>query len=163
MIRFTKSLVQHVIHKYTGYSWMIVASREMEPTLKSGDLLITRSKEIYDRKDIVVYRDPESKIRGKVNRIVGVPGDMINASHGKIYLNQVELVEEYVKNPYPFNHLLPHILFNNGIYCIIGDNRILSNSWDEMQGIRRSEIVGVVVRIVELRRYLGWLCRHFED
>jgi len=141
---------------------MIVASREMEPTLKSGDLLITRTKEVYERKDIVVYRDPDLKSIRRVNRIIGVPGDIINANHGKIYLNRVELTEDYVTYPYPFNHLLPHILFNNSIYCIIGDNRSLSNSWDEMQGIRRSEIIGVVIRIVELRRYLGWLCRHFE-
>lgn len=156
MIRIVRKLVQDGIRKATGYSWMIVPSSSMEPTLLPGDLLIVREKERYIFKDIVVFTDPEDKYNYLVKRVMGVPGDTVYARRRKLYRNEVELDEPYIKEP--VNYLLPRILLSNGVFFVLGDNR--NNSDDcsiSMQGISGSRIVGVVVRVIRLSRYLGWL------
>src|SRR3989304_1470256 len=101
-----------------------VEGSSMEPSLHSGQYLLV-NKAVYfnvetdeinrlvpflkltggeaifplgspQRGDVVVFRFPENPSRDFIKRIIGVPGDAIEAKGGNVYLNGSRLDEPYI-------------------------------------------------------------------
>ncbi len=139
-----------------------IPSPSMEPTLLVGDRILVNKLSYHlhgvSRGDIVVFATPPKEksdptIKDLVKRVIGLPGDTISSSGGRVYINGRPL-------PEPF---LPPGTVTTGIatqrippneYFVMGDNRSDSQDSRFFGPISRSLIVGrVVVRIWPFSRF----------
>jgi signal peptidase I len=80
-----------------------VESVSMQPTLFPGDFVIVNKlayqfSHIPRRGDVIVFKyppDPESI--PYIKRVIGLPGDQIHISDGKVYINGQLMMEPYLK------------------------------------------------------------------
>ena len=87
------------------------------------------------RGDIVVLIDPSDPKIDLIKRVVGLPGESIEIIEGRVYINDKQLAEPYIKQTWHGNN--PKITIPAGEYFVMGDNR--DNSQDS-----RSARVGLV-------------------
>ncbi len=124
-----------------------IPSGSMIPTLLVGDhLLVTKftyginlpfsDKKILvfntpKRGDIVVFRYPEDPSRDFIKRVIAIEGDTIEIKDKKVYINGVEIKEDYVRYTDSFIHpkkLDPRdnfgpVVVPKGKIFVMGDNR----------------------------------------
>jgi signal peptidase I len=108
-----------------------IPSGSMEPTLKPGDRVLV-NKLSYDlhsihRGDIVVFKRPPSEaddptIKDLIKRVIGLPGDQIEARDGLVYINGQLLKEPYLP-PGTVTTSLPLTTVAPGTFFVMGDNR----------------------------------------
>lgn len=142
----------------TAVYWLVaqphkVSGSSMFPNFKNGDYIIT-DKVSYRfseprRGDIVVFKNPRDETQDFIKRIIGIPGDHVKVSGGKIFLNETELTEPYLAdtiftNPGSFLQEDQEITVEPGHYITIGDNRPASSDSREWGFITRGEIIGKV-------------------
>lgn len=142
----------------TAVYWLVaqphkVSGSSMFPNFKNGDYIIT-DKVSYRfteprRGDIVVFKNPRDETQDFIKRIIGIPGDHVKVSGGKIYLNGNQLTEPYLAdtiftNPGSFLQEDQEITVEPGHYITIGDNRPASSDSREWGFITRGEIIGKV-------------------
>ncbi len=121
----------------------MVQGYSMEPTLSENDLLIINQllykRDIPERGDIVVFEssqlDEEGNQKLFIKRVVGLPGEKIQISDGKVYINDSLLSEEYLTEDYTHGEIHETIPTNN--LFVIGDNR--NNSMDS-----RNAEIGII-------------------
>lgn len=137
-----------------------VVGESMSPTLLSGDRLILNRLAQVDRFDVVVFPAPDSE-EGKekeeyVKRIIGLPGDEIVYQGDVLFINGVEVQENYlepVKNLYPNRQTTPNFtladlpnshsnVIPEGMYLVLGDNRPVSKDSREFGLIPAEAIEG---------------------
>lgn len=97
----------------------------MAPTLNQDDRIIaSRSVDELQRGDIVLFYYPEDPRASYIKRIIGLPGDEIEISEGRVLLNGKALEEPYVD---PANNQSPRsfrkIKLPNDNFFVMGDNR----------------------------------------
>jgi len=77
-----------------------VDSFSMEPTLFKGNYVVVNKLSYKigspDRGDIVVFRYPPNPDEQYIKRVVGLPGDRIQISDGKVFVNDEILSEPYI-------------------------------------------------------------------
>lgn len=112
-----------------------IPSESMVPTLNVGDRLLVNKLTYkigdYHHGDIVVFKrppnEPDENIKDLIKRVVGVPGDTIEAKGGLVYRNNVVIPEKYLP-PGTITQDLPKITVEEGQLWLMGDNR--TNSAD---------------------------------
>lgn len=118
-----------------------VEGPSMMPTLEDGQrLLVDRLTYRFrepQRGDVVVFRYPANPREHFIKRIIGLPGDEIRISRGRVFVNGVALEEPYLAGPM-FGSFGP-VVVPPGRYFVLGDNR--NNSEDS-----RDRRVGFVPR-----------------
>lgn len=77
-----------------------VDSFSMEPTLFQGDYVVV-NKLSYKigspkRGDVVVFRYPPNPNEQYIKRVIGIPGDQVHISDGKVVVNDNLLTESYL-------------------------------------------------------------------
>lgn len=98
----------------------------MEPALENGDKLII-DKMSYrfrepERFEVVVF--PQKVGVYYVKRIIGLPGETVQIKEGKIYINDVLLVENYGKEPIDEDYTMElPVTLGKDQYFVLGDNR----------------------------------------
>lgn len=117
-----------VIHFFI-FNLSTVKGQSMEPTLRDGEwLFINKIGYIIggpDRGDIVILKDPDEQLGFReflVKRIVGLPGDTIEISEQKLYINGKQLHESYTDTAIQDGNHGPEIV-PPGHYFVMGDNR----------------------------------------
>lgn len=122
----------------------------MRPTLQEGDrILINRlSYHFRDPKrgDIIVFHSPVTEGEDLVKRVVGLPGDRIAVSNGKLYVNGVAQSEPYLLEQ-NFNGTYPEtgdqpLVVPDGKLFVMGDNRNNSGDSRFFGPIDRSAVMG---------------------
>lgn len=117
-----------------------IPSESMQPTLQVGDQILVAQSDDYTPKlgDIIVFaappsaQDPESEYIDEngelyyVKRVIGTPGQQVEISQGRVYVNDVPLAESYIA-AMPAYHWGPKVV-PSGTYFVLGDNR--NNSFD---------------------------------
>ena len=149
-----------------------IPSGSMEPTLQIGDRILV-NKLAYKlhgigRGDIVVFARPTAEdcggvpVNDLVKRVIGLPGETVSASNGRVEINGKVLDEPYLPagtqtNPAPVDE--PYSLSQpytvpSGDYFVMGDNRPDSCDSRYWGPIPKSLIVGKVdVRIWPLKSF----------
>jgi len=130
-------------------SFFMVPSASMEPTLMTGDHLITLTARQYRRGDVVVTEDPEEKGAFIVKRIVAVGGDTVAVDGGALYVNGHYVSEPYVKAP-P-HYLMPPYKLSDGSVFLLGDNR--NNSEDAHAWAEKAQPVDNIIGKVRFIYY----------
>ena len=99
----------------------------MEPTYMNGEFnFCFRLQYVFskpERGDVVVIRLAGKKVM-LLKRVVALEGDMVEFRKGKLFVNEEEVEEDYVRYPSDWN-LPPRKVDKNHVY-VVGDNRNVS-------------------------------------
>ncbi len=121
----------------------LVKGYSMYPTLNEYDYLIINKIPYMlhepERGDVVVFQSHIMTIEGKekdlIKRVIGIPGDTIQITEGKVFVNGQLMDENYINGNYTSGEVLLEVPEN--MIFVMGDNR--ENSLDS-----RDEKVGAV-------------------
>lgn len=131
-----------------------IPSQAMLPTLQVNDHLIIDKRAYCNnspkRGDLIVFK-PTETIRKQgienpmLKRIIGLPGDTVEITNAKVYINNKLLRENYIAEAPKYQY--GPITVPDNSYFVLGDNR--NNSYDSHYwGFVPSElIIGKAVRI----------------
>ncbi|PKQ17362.1 MAG: signal peptidase I [Actinobacteria bacterium HGW-Actinobacteria-7] len=122
----------------------------MEPTLRSGDLLlVTKSYREPVRRDIVVFdvTGANNQPEGLIKRIVALPGDTIEVRQGIALVNgAVESLDSIRTNPRTDTSRPPSVVPEGHVY-VLGDNRPVALDSRDLGPIALTSIRGRVVYV----------------
>src|SRR5436305_5498108 len=137
-----------------------IPSGSMLPTLQEQDRVLVNklSYDLHDvhRGDIVVFKGPEQaqgQVKDLIKRVIGLPGDTVEAHDGAVYVNGQALNEPYLgpgitTGPLEPQHIAPHH------YWVMGDNRGNSKDSRFFGAIDKSLIIGrAFVRVWPVGRF----------
>lgn len=141
-------LLTYLIVHYVGQRTQVSGS-SMEYTLSDKDNLIV-DKITYrftdpQRFDIIVFPFQHGGETYYIKRIIGLPGETVRVSGGKIYINGEVLEESYGKEIIQSGGIAEtDIVLADDEYFVMGDNRnASSDSRDPNVGnIKREDIIG---------------------
>ena len=141
-------LVGLLIVRFVGQRTEVIGE-SMSPTLENGDNLIV-DKLTYrfsdpKRFDIIVFPFKENRTVYYIKRIIGLPGESVQIKDGKIYINGMELEEDYGAETIVDPGIASSpVTLGADEYFVLGDNR--NNSEDSRRAsvgnISRDEIFG---------------------
>ncbi len=117
----------------------------MRPTLEEGDRILL-SRLTYrlrepERGDVIVFHSPINTDEDLVKRVVGVAGDRVSVSSGKLYVNGDPQNEPYLLEQ-QFSGEMPEIVVPDGDVFVMGDNRNNSGDSRLFGPISRDSIIG---------------------
>lgn len=121
-----------------------IESISMQPTLYAGDFVIV-NKIAYtfgnpQRGDVIIFRYPPDPEREPyIKRIIGLPGDIVHVSGGKVLVNEHALVEPYLSAPpvYEGTWTVPA-----GSLFVLGDNRNSSSDSHQWGMVPTENVIG---------------------
>lgn len=131
-----------------------VVGDSMEPNLHSGNMLVTEKVTTYagtlSRFDVIAFK--HSNPNYLIKRIIGLPGEKVNYSSGKLYINDKEVKEPFSIKGTTGDFSLSELKYDiipKDMYFVMGDNR--ENSLD-------SRKIGLVSKKKILGRamFVGW-------
>ena len=77
-----------------------IAESSMEPALRPGDYVVARRRRgSPERGAIVIFNHPEAHRYELTKRIVGLPGESILLSNGRVHVNDAVLAEPWADGP----------------------------------------------------------------
>jgi signal peptidase I len=80
-----------------------------------------------NRGDTVVFWFPGDPSKSFIKRVIGVPGDKVEVTDGKVSVNETVLDEPYVPEAYRDHVSTPLRVVPQGEYFVLGDHRSSSN------------------------------------
>ena len=124
-----------------------VEGNSMESTLENGDDIIVEKFSYLtnnpERYDIIVFR--ESASVNYIKRVIALPGETIQITEGKIYINERAIFDAYGNAKMEDGGIAEKpIKLGQDEYFVLGDNRNASkDSRDKAVGvIKRDQIIG---------------------
>lgn len=130
----------------------IVDGLSMEPTFKDKEFVLLNKRFYSDhnpkRGEVVVVKypgDPEK--RKYVKRVVGLPGDELLISSGKVFINDEPLEEKYISYGVESEPDGAWKLKENE-YFLMGDNRPFSNDSRYFGPVEKRFFVGKAISII---------------
>ena len=141
-------LVAVIIRTFVLQAFYIPSS-SMEPTLKIDDKVLVNklSYKFHDinRGDIVVFERPpgetDPKIKDLIKRVIGLPGDRIEAHDGHVFIDGRQLNEPYLPAGLQIKPLVRQTVPRNSIF-VMGDNRPSSKDSTVFGPISKNLVVG---------------------
>lgn len=114
-----------------------------------------------ERGDIIIFKFPDNETERYVKRVIGLPGEKITITEGKVYINDSPepLAEDYLKEEWiraigPYEFEIP-----DGSYFVMGDNR--NNSFDSRYWqhtfVTDDEIIGEAIFVYYPFNHFGKL------
>ena len=121
----------------------------MENSFETGDRVFVSRLCAYlnliDYNDIILckinYKGHEEII---VKRVIGKPGDHIVIKDKQVYINDLALIEPYIKNPLSTDGNVD-LTLNDDEYYVLGDNRDKSTDSRFFGAIKKSDIEAEVI------------------
>ncbi|MFC1899064.1 signal peptidase I [Chloroflexota bacterium] len=124
-----------------------VNGSSMEPSLHNEQIILISKANYHfnepERGDIITLHPPSPfspRAVPFIKRIIALPGDIIEISNGKVFLNGTELEEPYIAEPPGYNIRATQI--PDGEYFVLGDNRNNSNDSHTGWTLPRENIIG---------------------
>ena len=131
-----------------GFQVARVEGRSMAPTLEDQDRLIV-NKLTYRwaaprRGDIVMLYYPLNPDKSFVKRVIAEQGDTVKIEDGRVYVNDVQLADDFVAPEYRSHDDHPPLVVKEGYYYVLGDHRNNSSDSREWGEVPKKYIVGRV-------------------
>ncbi|MHC5541322.1 signal peptidase I [Singulisphaera rosea] len=117
-----------------------IPSGSMGPTLAPGDRICVslRGASAPRRQEVWVFRMPKG---GEVvKRVIGLPGETIEVSSGRVWIDGKVIEEPYLKAP--ITYTMPPIHLQTGEYFMMGDSRNASNDSHVWGPVPDNQFVG---------------------
>lgn len=145
-IAITLLLIGLIVH-YFFLSVLVVRGRSMEPNFVDGDILVI-NKIAYltgnpQRGDVIAMFFPGETEKRFIKRIIGLPGETVKVSDGKVYINGAPLAESYLSSEVV---TIPgsERQLEQGEYFAFGDNRAVSSDSRSWGPVPKSFIIGKI-------------------
>lgn len=124
--------------------------------------LLLRTKKAR-RGDIVVFmHESGGKTEQWIKRVIGVSGDTVRISDGKVYLNGKELDESYaLGNTFP-RGVTDEWTVGDGEMFVLGDNRAVSQDSRDIGVVKTQSMVGRVILVAKKTRKSLFPQRNFN-
>jgi signal peptidase I len=123
----------------------------MQPNFPNAEYLLT-DKVTYrfgepKRGDVIVFKAPVDESEEYIKRIIGLPGETVSISEGKVFINGTQLNEIYLPNNLytpegPFLNNGEEVKVPDGEYFVMGDNRPFSSDSRAWGFVTKAEITG---------------------
>lgn len=146
----------------------IVSGNSMQPTLQSGQRLLSLKHKRPQRFDIIVLDAPDHSGELYIKRVIGMPGDTIAVKDDHLYINGKQQAEPYLQTAFAKRELaqytkayhLKHFTANFDLqhlkstqakrvpahsYFVMGDNRLISNDGRAFGFITQAQVESVIV------------------
>ena len=149
------ALIAALVIKTFLFQAFFIPSPSMTPTLLIGDRVLV-NKVSYDfgdisHGDVIVFtrpvRAPMSDVDEFIKRVVGLPGDELEAIDGFVYVNGERLHEPYLEASTPTTNL-PFTIVPDGHVFVMGDNRTNSTDSRIFGSVDQDLIVGKAFLLV---------------
>lgn len=121
----------------TVFMLSYIPSSSMKGTIQKGDFVISTCYDVgaddLERYDILIFIAPDEPDTTYIKRVIGLPGETIEISNGKVYADGLELDDSFIQEPMNGTgdgvYTVPQ-----GCYFFLGDNRNNSKDsrfWEE--------------------------------
>ena len=125
-----------------------IKGQSMHPTFPDGEYLLTEKVSYYredpKRGDVIVFKPPISEDEF-IKRVIGLPGETIMVLNGRVFVNNEELKEDYIKVNTSGGAFLGEgatYTVPAGNYFVMGDNRPHSSDSRAWGPITKKVITG---------------------
>ncbi len=128
-------------------SLYLIRGRSMEPSHRSGDLLMVRrlARGAPARGDVVVLRDPREPDARDLKRVVGLPGESLCLADGSLYVDGAHLPEPYLGGlPASIGIERSEWTLPDDRYFVLSDNRAHGTDSRHFGPVPRAAILGKV-------------------
>ena len=139
-----------LLFKHFIISPIRVSGDSMNPTLFNGEIMLLNEIGYrlngVDRFDIVVVNTDDVIIK----RVIGLPGEKIEYKDNKLYVNDVEIEEDFlheITHNFDLSELDSEVVPEDS-YFVVGDNRINSKDSRIIGFIKSNQIRGKVIKTV---------------
>jgi signal peptidase I len=131
------------------YQPVQVEGTSMMPRLENHERIFI-NKFVYrfepiERGDIVVFWYPLDTSKSYIKRVVGLPGEWVKISDGRVYINGAPVEEPYVPPEYLDHQSYPVTYVEPDHYYVLGDHRESSNDSRAWGTVDRKFIYGKAV------------------
>lgn len=123
-----------------------IPTASMENTLPTNSRLFgCRLSYIFSspkRGDIIIFKAPDKENTLYVKRVIGTPNDKVYIDNGKLYINDEEIEEDYIKEEM-YGTFGPYEVPEDS-YFVLGDNRNHSGDsryWHTTNYVKKKDIV----------------------
>lgn len=147
------NLIVFAIQRYVALP-MPVAERSMEPSLRDGEWILVRRQRTsaaqlarsIDRGDVLVFRAPHKGRPLVVKRIIGLPGETIEAHDGPIAIdNSTTLVEKWLPESERRGITIERVHLKDDEVFVLGDNRDVSLDSRAFGPVKLDDVAGTVM------------------
>ena len=100
------------------------------------------------RGDIVIFKYPDDESTKFVKRVIGLPGETVSIKNGDVYINGVELQEDYIREPHSTEAVnQSEYTVPENSYFMLGDNRRNSKDarWWKNTYVTKDKIIAKVL------------------
>lgn len=137
----------------------------MEPSYQDGEYLVIDQLSYRFREpkrgEVIVFRYPQDHTQFFIKRVVGLPGERVRVSDGRItitssaYPGGAEISEVEYLSPEVRTGGQVDMQLQAGEYFVLGDNRAASSDSRSWGTLKRSEIIGRTwIRLWPIQRVL---------
>ena len=121
----------------------VVAGNAMNPNFTNGQyVLLNKTDEDYSRGDVVVHKYPNDPSQFFFKRIIGLPGEKVEIKNGYVYVNDLQLKEDYLPTPGNTYSKPGVVVLKNDEYFVLGDNRTASSDSRVWGPVAKDLIIG---------------------
>ncbi len=162
--RFLVELIQTIIISALLYlaidaisARIQVLSISMQPTLYEKDFVLV-NKVVYkvdtpERGDVIVFRyPPNPETTPYIKRVIGLPGDTVRITNGRVFVNDQPMIEPYIAAPPDYNG---QWFIGDGELFVLGDNRNNSSDSHHWGMVPLENVIGKA-------EFVYWPAEHWQ-
>ena len=166
IVPITFGLLLALLIKQFAFQFVRVDGPSMQPNLQNNERVVCLKQAKIHRGSVVVFDangvDPQVSVKTEyVKRVIGLPGDTVEAKNGNLYVNGKKVDQSYISKSerssgtgtwtlHSISQENSWVLHNGaykvpkGEYFVLGDHRSVSNDSRYWGFVPKSKIVGVV-------------------